>query len=59
MSLIQALSTAMSGLTAAQAGLTVTAGNVANAGTPGYVAETPNLVETWRAPPASGWTSRA
>jgi flagellar hook-associated protein 1 FlgK len=46
MSLIQALSSAMSGLSAAQAGLTVTAGNVANAGTPGYVAETPNLVET-------------
>jgi len=46
MSLIQALSTAMSGLNAAQAGLTVTAGNVANASTPGYVAETPNLVET-------------
>ncbi len=46
MSLIQALSTAMSGLNAAQAGLTITAGNVANAGTPGYVAETPNLVET-------------
>jgi flagellar hook-associated protein 1 len=46
MSLIQALSTAMSGLSAAQAGLTVTAGNVANANTPGYVAERPNLVET-------------
>jgi flagellar hook-associated protein 1 len=46
MSLIQALSTAMSGLSAAQAGLSVTAGNVANANTPGYVAETPDLVET-------------
>jgi flagellar hook-associated protein 1 len=46
MSLIDALSTAMSGLRAAQAGLTITAGNVANASTPGYVAETPNLVET-------------
>jgi len=46
MSLIQALSTAMSGLKAAQTGLTVTAGNVANASTPGYVAETPILVET-------------
>src|ERR1700751_4054490 len=33
MSLIQALSTAMAGLNAAQAGLTVTAGNVANAET--------------------------
>src|SRR5262249_2559211 len=46
MSLIDALSTAMSGLRAAQAGLTITAGNVANASTPGYVAEAPNLVET-------------
>jgi flagellar hook-associated protein 1 FlgK len=46
MSLIQALSTAMSGLRAAQAGLSVTAGNVANANTPGYVRETANLVET-------------
>jgi flagellar hook-associated protein 1 len=46
MSLIQALNTAMSGLTAAQTGLTITAGNVANASTPGYVTEAPNLVET-------------
>jgi flagellar hook-associated protein 1 FlgK len=46
MSLIDALSTAMSGLRAAQAGLTITAGNVANASTPGYVVESPNLVET-------------
>jgi flagellar hook-associated protein 1 len=46
MGLIQALSTAMSGLNAAQAGLTVTAGNVANASTPGYVVERPDLVET-------------
>lgn len=46
MSLIQALSTAMSGLNAAQAGLTITAGNVANASTPGYVVRTPDLVET-------------
>jgi flagellar hook-associated protein 1 FlgK len=46
MSLIQALSTAMSGLRAAQAGLSVTAGNVANANTPGYVRENANLVET-------------
>jgi flagellar hook-associated protein 1 FlgK len=46
MSLIDALSTAMSGLRAAQAGLTVTAGNVANASTPGYVVESPALVET-------------
>jgi flagellar hook-associated protein 1 FlgK len=46
MSLIQALSTAMSGLKATQAGLTVTAGNVANANTPGYVRENANLIET-------------
>jgi flagellar hook-associated protein 1 FlgK len=46
MSLMQALSTAMSGLNAAQAGLTITAGNVANASTPGYVVQTPDLVET-------------
>jgi flagellar hook-associated protein 1 FlgK len=46
MSLIQALSTAMSGLRATQAGLSVTAGNVANANTPGYVRENANLVET-------------
>jgi flagellar hook-associated protein 1 FlgK len=46
MSLIQALSTAMSGLRATQAGLTVTAGNVANANTPGYVRESANLIET-------------
>jgi flagellar hook-associated protein 1 FlgK len=46
MSLIQALSTAMSGLTAAQTGLTVTAGNIANAGTPGYVAKTAVQVAT-------------
>jgi flagellar hook-associated protein 1 FlgK len=46
MSLIDALSTAMSGLRATQTGLTITAGNVANASTPGYVVESPNLVET-------------
>src|SRR5437660_554941 len=46
MSLIQALSTAMSGLSAAQAGMTVTAGNIANAGTPGYVAKTAVQVAT-------------
>jgi len=46
MSLIQALSTAMSGLSAAQAGLTVTAGNIANVSTPGYVVRTPDLIET-------------
>src|SRR5260370_20337775 len=38
MSLIQALTTSLSGLSATQANLAVVAGNVANAQTPGYVA---------------------
>jgi flagellar hook-associated protein 1 FlgK len=46
MSLTQALSTALSGLTATQTGLALVAGNVANAQTPGYVRETPELVTT-------------
>ena len=46
MSLIQALSTAMSGLRAAQMGLAVTAGNVANVNTAGYVRESVDLVAT-------------
>jgi flagellar hook-associated protein 1 FlgK len=44
MSLTQALSSAVSGLKANQAGLSIVAGNVANAGTPGYVRKTPTLV---------------
>jgi flagellar hook-associated protein 1 len=44
MSLIQALSTAVSGLRASQAGLAVVAGNVANAETPGYVRKTTRQV---------------
>src|SRR3569832_779999 len=44
MSLTQALSTALSGLTATQTGLALVAGNVANAQTPGYIRETPELV---------------
>jgi flagellar hook-associated protein 1 FlgK len=46
MSLTQALTTALAGLNATQAGLAVVAGNVANAQTPGYVRETVQLVST-------------
>src|ERR1700738_4907928 len=46
MSLSQVLATAMSGLRATQAGLAITAGNVANAQTPGYVRKTPVQVAT-------------
>ena len=44
MSLTQALSTALSGLNAAQTSLSLVAGNVANAQTPGYVRKTATLV---------------
>jgi flagellar hook-associated protein 1 len=46
MSLTQALTTALSGLTATQSSLALVAGNVANAQTPGYVRETAQLVAT-------------
>ena len=42
MGLTQALATSLSGLNATQTGLSVVAGNVANAQTPGYVAQTRN-----------------
>lgn len=45
MGLSSALATAMSGLRANQASLAITSGNIANAQTPGYVAETPNQSE--------------
>lgn len=45
MGLSAALSTAMSGLRANQAALSITSGNIANAQTPGYVAETANQTE--------------
>jgi flagellar hook-associated protein 1 len=45
MGLSSALATAMSGLRANQAALAITSGNIANAQTPGYVAETPNQSE--------------
>src|SRR3954462_9459620 len=46
MSLTQALSSAVSGLKANQAGLSIVAGNVANAETPGYVRKGTSLVTT-------------
>ena len=46
MSLSQALATAVSGLRASQAGLSIVAGNVANAETPGYVRRTPAQATT-------------
>ena len=54
MSLTQALSTALNGLNVAQAGLSITAGNIANAQTPGYVRKTAVPVETMAGPTAVG-----
>ncbi len=45
MSLSSALSIAMSGLSASQAGLSIVSSNVANASTPGYVSQSLNLNE--------------
>src|SRR3978361_1616924 len=45
MGLGAALATAMSGLRANQAALSITSGNVANAQTPGYGTKTPNQIE--------------
>jgi len=45
MGLSAALATAMSGLRANQAALSITSGNIANAQTPGYVTETANQTE--------------
>jgi len=45
MGLSQALSSALAGVNTTQQGLSVIAGNVANANTPGYVAETTDQVE--------------
>ena len=45
MGLSSALATAMSGLRANQAALSITSGNVANANTPGYVTQTANQIE--------------
>src|SRR5450631_4262704 len=46
MSLTQALATSLSGLTATQTNLSVVAGNVANAQTPGYIAQSAIQVAT-------------
>jgi flagellar hook-associated protein 1 FlgK len=46
MSLAQALSTAVSGLRATQAGMAIVSANVANAETPGYVKKTASQIET-------------
>jgi flagellar hook-associated protein 1 FlgK len=45
MGLSSALATAMSGLRANQAALSITSSNIANAQTPGYVAQTANQIE--------------
>ena len=45
MSLEIALANAVTGLTAAQANLTLVSGNIANAQTPGYVEQSPTQVE--------------
>ena len=47
MSLASSLATAMSGLRANQAALSITSSNIANARTPGYVSEGINQVETF------------
>jgi len=46
MSLTQALNTALSGLKATQAGMSLIASNVANAQTPGYVRKTLDVATT-------------
>src|SRR6185312_5608546 len=46
MGLTQTLATSLSGLRAAQSGLAVVAGNIANAQTPGYVAQTSQQIAT-------------
>src|SRR5215471_3933719 len=45
MGLSSALASAMSGLRANQAALSIVSSNVANAQTPGYVTQTPNQIE--------------
>ena len=53
MGLSSALATAMSGLRANQAALSITSSNVANANTPGYVAERANQIEVPSGGPGS------
>ena len=59
MGLGAALATAMSGLRANQAALSITSGNVANAQTPGYVTETPTRSRSRPAAPAPAFKSPA
>jgi flagellar hook-associated protein 1 len=47
MSLASSLATAMSGLRATQAALSITSSNIANAQTPGYVTQSINQIETF------------
>jgi flagellar hook-associated protein 1 len=47
MSLASSLATAMSGLRATQAALSITSSNIANAQTPGYVTQNVNQIETF------------
>jgi flagellar hook-associated protein 1 len=53
MGLSSALASAMSGLTANQAALSITSANIANANTPGYVAESANQIEVPSGGPGS------
>jgi flagellar hook-associated protein 1 len=55
MGLSQALSSALAGVNTTQAGLSVIAGNVANANTPGYIDESVSTVDTGT--PGQGGTS--
>ena len=57
MGLTQALATSLSGLTATQTGLSIVAGNVANADTPGYVRKTSSRSPSAAATPASACAS--
>src|SRR5580704_12985464 len=50
MSLSQALSTALAGLNATQANLSIISGNISNANTPGYVRQTADQVEVGTGP---------